>query len=105
MCLSLKNFSAFFFNQLNQLTAGASVDNAFNQVFSPDPWGNLKQSGTAAFTPNFDGNNRISQTGYDYVAAGNRVRKDVSGNDPTEYIYFNGEPIAEHDLNTGWPAV
>lgn len=38
---------------------------------------------------------------YTYDADGNRVRKDVSGSDPTEYIYFGGQPIAEYDPNTG----
>lgn len=125
---------SFSYDYLSRLQAGSQADGAFNQTFSPDPWGNLKQSGTAAFTPNFDGNNRISQTGYNYDAAGNllsdtfhayaydaesriksvdsgvtytydadgnRVRKDVSGSDATEYLYFNGQPIAEHDPNTG----
>jgi RHS repeat-associated protein len=132
--LNNNHTQGFVYDQLNRLTAGASVDNAFNQSFSPDPWGNLKQFGTSAFTPNFDVNNRIAQAGYSYDASGNllsdtfhqyaydaesritsvdsgvtytydadgnRVRKDGSGSDPTEYIYFNGEPIAEHDPTTG----
>lgn len=124
----------YSYDYLNRIAAGNQNDGAFNQTFSPDAWGNLKQFGTAAFSPNFDANNRISQTGYTYDAAGNllsdtlhnyaydaesriksvdttgatytydadgnRVRKDV-GSDATEYIYFQGQPIAEYKPASG----
>src|SRR5262249_39883497 len=37
---------------------------------------------------------------YTYDADSNRVRKDV-GSDATEYIYFQGQPIAEYKPVTG----
>lgn len=54
----------------------------------------------------FDGEERIKQVDggnatYVYAAAGNRVRKDVSGNPSTEYLYFNDNPIAERNVTTG----
>ena len=36
-----------------------------------------------------------------YDDSGNRVRKDVTGSPSTEYIYFGGNPIAEHDVTRG----
>jgi RHS repeat-associated protein len=62
---------SYSYDFLSRISAGSQGDGAFNQTFSPDPWGNLKQFGTAAFAPNFGANNRISQAGYNYDAAGN----------------------------------
>jgi RHS repeat-associated protein len=132
--LSATRNQSYAYDWLSRITSASQTDGNFNQTFLPDPWGNLKQFGTAAFTPNFDGNNRISQTGYNYDPAGNllsdtfhnyiydaesriksvdtngatytydadgnRVRKDV-GSDATEYIYFNGQPIAEYKPASG----
>ncbi len=63
------------YDKLNRLTTAASSapsgPDAWSQTFSIDAWGNTKQSGTIAFSQNFDQNNRISAAGYTYDAAGN----------------------------------
>ena len=69
--LNANRTQQYGYDYLNRITMGLQNDGAFNQTFSVDPWGNLKQFGTSAFSPNFDANNRISQTGYNYDLAGN----------------------------------
>jgi RHS repeat-associated protein len=130
------------YDPLGRVISGYQPDNAFNQTFSYDAWGNMTTSGTNNFNPLYDGNNRVSgapanctasntycydaagnmlndafhqyaydgdnrvksvdSTGatYTYGAGGERVRKDTGGKG-TEYVYFQGSPIAEKDLSTG----
>jgi RHS repeat-associated protein len=38
---------------------------------------------------------------YSYDAEGNRLRKDVAGSPSTEYVYLNGQTIAEKNVATG----
>lgn len=54
----------------------------------------------------YDGENRIRQVDggnatYVYTAAGDRVRKDVSGSASTEFLYFNSNVISERNVTTG----
>ncbi len=53
--------------------------NAFNETYTIDPWGNLKESGNFNFTQNFNANNQISASGYSYDAAGD-LTADGLGN-------------------------
>jgi RHS repeat-associated protein len=86
---------------------GLSV-NANNQItnpgFSYDAAGDLLTDGISNYA--YDAESRIktvNTTGatYTYDAQGNRVRKDVSGSPSTEYIYFNGQVIAEKNVSSG----
>ncbi|MBV9145235.1 MAG: hypothetical protein JO065_04920, partial [Acidobacteria bacterium] len=92
------------FNSANQLipsTVG-SCTNATG-TYCYDQSGNMIWDTLHAYA--YDAESRMksvdSSVTYTYDAEGNRVRKDVSGSDPTEYIYFGGVPIAEHDPTTG----
>jgi YD repeat-containing protein len=72
--------------------------------YSYDSAGNLLNDGFHNYI--YDADNRIKQVdssgaAYTYDADGNRIRKDVAGSPSTEYIYFGGTPIAEHDVNGG----
>src|SRR5205814_5221942 len=60
---------SFGYDYLNRLTSASQTDASFNQTFSIDAWGNLRQSGTWNFNQSFDNTNRIS--GYSYDGAGN----------------------------------
>lgn len=63
---------AFGYDYLNRLTSASSSDSSWSQSFSIDPWGNLKQSGTSAFVPNFGTDNRMAPNqGYIYDSDGN----------------------------------
>ena len=107
------------FNVNNQLS-GSTVEptNTCAQstsIFCYDLAGDVTWDGANRYA--YDAESRITSARtlaglsvtYTYDAEGNRVRKDTSttlstgsaGNDPTEYISFNGEPIAEYDPNTG----
>jgi RHS repeat-associated protein len=55
----------------------------------------------------YDAENRVTQVdngaaNYTYALDGNRVRKNVTGSDSTEYVYFGGVAIAERDATTGY---
>ena len=59
--------------------AGGSTGPILSVSYTPDAWGNLKQSGTFSFIQNFDLNNRIAAQGYVYDAAGH-LTQDGLGN-------------------------
>lgn len=93
-------------NRLQQnVTAGSAgmsqlTVNGNNQVngYRYDTSGNLLNDGFHAYA--YDAHNRIttvdSSVFYTYNATGNRARKDyVSGAPSNEYVYFNGQVIAE----------
>lgn len=61
----------FAYDYLNRLTSASQNDGAYGESFTYDPWSNLKQSGTYSFQSNTDTNNRISDAGFSYDAAGN----------------------------------
>jgi RHS repeat-associated protein len=77
--LSTSANQTYAYDELNRIASGSQTDNTFNVTFSYDPWGNMKQSGTSNFQPNYDLHNRIlgapsnctSTTTYCYDAAGN----------------------------------
>jgi RHS repeat-associated protein len=73
--VSVGRNQSFGYDELNRVTSGVQNDGAFNQSFSYDPWGNLKQSGTWSFQPNYEATNRM--TGYSYDAAGNLLNDGV----------------------------
>jgi hypothetical protein len=72
--------------------------------FSYDAAGNMLGDGFRSYA--YDAENRIktyNSTGaaYTYDANGQRVYKQV-GSDTTEYIYSNGQPIAERKASGNW---
>jgi len=76
----------FGYDYLNRLTSAKTSattgPDAWNESYSIDPWGNLKQDGNDSFVNiNFDASNRISATGYTYDAAGNLLA-DTFHNNP-----------------------
>jgi RHS repeat-associated protein len=88
------------------------VAQANNQLggYGYDAAGNLTsaQTPTGQATSSFDAENRLTTaslggatTTYTYDADGQRVRKDVAGAASTEYMYFNGEVIAEKNATSG----
>jgi RHS repeat-associated protein len=90
---------------MTQLSLGVNTQNQItNSGFSYDASGNLL--GDGSFTYTYDAESRISTlngTGaaYFYDSDGQRVRKQV-GNDTTEYVSFNGQPIAERKASGVW---
>jgi len=75
--------------------------------YTYDAAGNMSADPTDGVTLVYDAENRISTatkngatTSYTYDADGERVRKD-SGGPATEYLSFNGQTLAEKNLNTG----
>ncbi|GGG75787.1 RHS repeat-associated core domain-containing protein [Edaphobacter dinghuensis] len=95
-------------NRINNLPCAASLapyDTVGNQICDTDNNGALRQY-------SFDAENRISQIAmlgsgtpfetYFYDGDGNRVRKANANGNFTEYVYFNGQPIAETDQSGAW---
>ncbi|HEX3156032.1 MAG TPA: hypothetical protein VHV32_15495, partial [Candidatus Angelobacter sp.] len=91
------------YDPLGRVTAGYEQDNAFNQTFSYDSWGNMTTSGTNTFTPLYDGNNRVSgapanctaSNTYCYDAAGNML------NDAFHQYAYDSESRIKSVDNTG----
>jgi RHS repeat-associated protein len=81
------------YDPVGRVTSGYQQDNAFNQTFNYDAWGNMSTSGTNNFTPLYDGNNRVSSAPanctvantYCYDAAGNML------NDAFHQYAYDGE--------------
>lgn len=96
-------------NRINNLPCASSVpspyDAAGNQICDTD-------INNAIRTYTFDAENRISSIAmlgsgtpfetYIYSGEGNRVRKNNANGTFTEYVYFNGQPIAEKDQSGTW---
>jgi RHS repeat-associated protein len=108
---SAKN-QTYGYDALNRLLTGAQADNAFNITYTYDPWGNMKQSGTSNFLPNYDVHNRIQGSPYD--AAGNLLNDgfhaytyDGAGrmknvdNTLASYTYNGVEHRVRKDTSTG----
>lgn len=66
--LNSNHSQAYDYDALNRIITGYQNDNAFNQTFSYDAWGNGVQSGTWSFQQTFTGSNQIQD--YSYDAAG-----------------------------------
>lgn len=124
-------------NRLDSFAMGpAPVSPLIQQSYSMDSFGNLKQSGSMSYLPNYGTNNQIIGYGYDsagnltsyndgvstknlqfdaenkltnfngiatytYEPIGNRSRKDTTGT-WTEYVNFNGQPLAERSSDGVW---
>ncbi|GEM_PF-6045664 len=86
-----------------RVTSGYQQDNAFNQTFNYDPWGNMTTSGTNSFSPLYDGNNRVSGAPANCTAS-NTYCYDATGNMLNDafhqYAYDNENRMASVD-NTG----
>jgi RHS repeat-associated protein len=88
---------------IGRVTSGYQQDNAFNQTFSYDAWGNMTTSGTNNFNPLYDGNNRVSgapanctaSNTYCYDAAGNML------NDAFHQYAYDAEDRIKSVDNTG----
>lgn len=126
---------SFNYDVLNRLTSAVESDNAFNQAFTYDAWGNLVQNGTWAFTPSYSGQNQALGMGMQYDAGGHTTTDQLghnysfdsegrlarnsmgwtyiygpegerigkyNGGNWTNYVYFNGEIVAEKSANGGW---
>lgn len=76
-----QNFGYDFLNRLTSaLTVATTGPDAWSQNFTIDPWGNMKQSGSYGFSPNFDTSNRIATgQGYTYDSAGNLTAAPAPG--------------------------
>jgi RHS repeat-associated protein len=88
-----------------QLSVGVNSQNRItNSGISYDASGDMLTDGVNTYTYNADSQiltlNGSGAT-YTYDAQGNRVRKDVSGSASTEYVYFNGQVIAEKNVSSG----
>ncbi len=120
-------------------TSGSSLTGGTNptyggmtlaETYTPDPWGDVQESGNFSFTQGFTAENQVS--GYTYDSAGDltsdgvnayswnvdgtlastesaqytydaleqRVEK-TGGSNPGEFIYFNGMPVAMLNTSTG----
>jgi RHS repeat-associated protein len=75
----------FAYDNLNRITA-ATQTNTWSQMFTPDAWGNLQQSGSMNFVQSFGANNRISSGGYLYDLAGNLTHDPTPGA-THDYVY------------------
>ena len=90
---------------MTSLNLGVNTNNRItNTGFSYDAAGNLLADATNSYA--YDAESHIKTlngTGaaYTYDADGQRVYKQV-GSDTTEYIYLNGEPLAERKANGDW---
>ncbi len=89
---------AFGTNNRSRLS-GYGYDAAGNMTLIPNP------AGGSGETLTYDAESKlIAFNGggtYTYDAAGNRVRKDANGT-WTEYVYFNGQPMAEKHADGTW---
>jgi YD repeat-containing protein len=91
------------YDPIGRVTSGYQQDNAFNQTFSYDAWGNMTTSGTNNFNPLYDGNNRVSgapanctaSNTYCYDAAGNML------NDAFHQYAYDAEDRIKSVDNTG----
>jgi YD repeat-containing protein len=90
---------------MTSLNLGVSVSNRItNAGFSYDAAGNTLSDGVNNYV--FDAESRVTSlnsgaTTYSYSAVAERIRKTV-GSDYTDYIYFNGEIIAERRVSGDW---
>ena len=105
------------FGNMNQIAPGTSQSNLFfnanNQIsntgFLYDAAGNLIQAyfGAGVYQYfSYDAESQLvnfnnSAATYTLDAQGNRIRKNFAGT-WTEYVYFNGQPIAEKNANGSW---
>jgi RHS repeat-associated protein len=91
------------YDPVGRVTSGYQQDNAFNQTFNYDAWGNMSTSGTNNFNPLYDGNNRVSgapanctpSNSYCYDAAGNML------NDAFHQYAYDGDNRIRAVDNTG----
>lgn len=87
-------------NHITGAPAGCTSANAW--CYDPD--GNLLNDSFHQYSYNIEGQ-MVSVDGgnaaYTYDPLGQRVRKDRFGQPSVEYIYFGGQPIAEHNLTNG----
>jgi RHS repeat-associated protein len=91
------------YDPVGRVTSGYQQDNAFNQTFNYDPWGNMSTSGTNNFNPLYDGNNRVSgapanctaSNTYCYDAAGNML------NDAFHQYAYDGDNRVKSVDGTG----
>lgn len=79
--LNSANTMSYTYDPDNRIAtaAGAGV----SETYTPDPWGNLKQSGNFSFQQSFNSSNQISTGGYSYDQAGD-LTTDGGG---TTYSY------------------
>jgi YD repeat-containing protein len=89
-------------------SVGASINRDTSGDLGYDTSGNATSVyngiSRAAFTYDADGKMLTANSGsatYTYDANGNRVRKDAGGT-WTEYLYFNGQPLAEKNADGTW---
>lgn len=88
-----------------QLSVGVNSQNQItNSSISYDASGDMLTDGVNTYT--YDAENRISTVNgtaatYTYDAEGQRVLKQTGGS-TNEYVYFNGQPIAERAANGDW---
>jgi RHS repeat-associated protein len=87
----------------NNRVSGAPANCTASNTYCYDAAGNMLNDAFHQYA--YDGDNRVKSvdsTGatYTYGAGGERVRKDTGGKG-TEYVYFQGSPIAEKDVSTG----
>lgn len=95
-------------NHINNLPCAAQTapfNASGDQICDTDPNGATRQYA-------IDAENRIKQIAvfgsstpfetYTYGDGGNRVRKDNADGTFTEYVYFNGQPVAEHSSSGTW---
>jgi RHS repeat-associated protein len=94
------NFQPLFDNK-NRIAVAAGCTSATS--YCSDPAGDILNDGFHQYTYDAEGRMKtVDGTGvtYTYDPGGQRVRKDA-GTTATEFIYFNGEVIAENNPATG----
>jgi RHS repeat-associated protein len=87
----------------NHITGAPSGCTSAN-AWCYDPAGNLLNDSFHQYSYNIEGQTVSVDNGnaaYTYDPLGQRVRKDITGQPSIEYIYFGGQPIAEHNLGNG----
>ena len=85
--LNSANTMSYTYDPDNRIASASAT--GVSETYTPDAFGNLKQSGTYSFQQNFSVNNQISATGYTYDAAGD-LTADGNGN---TYSYNADEMI------------
>ena len=84
--LSSANSQSFSYDNMNRIASFSNGNGSMQQTYSIDPWGNLSQSGTLSSVLTYGTNNRATNGGYGYDAAGN-VTSVNNGTGTVNYTY------------------
>jgi RHS repeat-associated protein len=84
--------TTYAYDNLNRLTSAnqptACSVTGFQESYTLDAWGNLKQSGNFSFMPSgYTSNNQVADTGYVYDSAGNMTSELIPGFGSRTYQY------------------